>query len=656
MALLTREGQYDDSQLTREQLNAITPASIITGPRFGDPVGTAYNDVLQPEDLAKNLNYAGMVQQPQGWSPNLGNAARRNTTALNANEQRLLGLLTDQQYLVPHRPQRGFGPAERVARTKAKRTATKAARQALFNEHIADFAQAFPGESADSLVARALGAQNRRRNIYREAHPEYYHTPTEVERRLAYTRRGKPSVMTNEKYLPLLARLQGTDTTAQVLPAHRSWVGKTPQTMNEAEYKDMIDNFADIVGTVGLRPTFDSRLLTEASAREVLGQTGYTYELEDRDADVNTPGTLKITRDAYTDANGRLVPAKVIAYGGYRFPDAKSGQTESLLKKMHYYSEVPFKNARKSIKMKDFQNRYQSVYGKPASRPTGLKIVTNYIKDILTNMNVQAPHAAYPAYVKFTRDTTQALPNGVLAFYELNPVAWNSLVSRVARIYAYYFIFPMCRVPNNNQLQRLFNEYRIKNIGNVLGENLSGALQGIINTWTNALIEPRVESVILSDYDIQDEMARVLEGIRSNYGRQNPGIISKIVSFVIGTMFNVDYRVFTRAGLLQNGGNSKTATFAANIPNGIAFTLATAQEATAIATQEEAPILSITPLRNDKLEANYKGVEYIEPDGPEMPSGYAAPNLPPITDDEIETLRQEAITRGYLGPTSSAPQ
>ena len=623
------------------------------------------------------INLEQLLERPQGWENAPGRnwrARQLNVTPLTPADRQLLSVLSEGgDFMIPLRDRTAYGPSDRAERTSAMRNARKDRLRTAFEAHLPELQQAFPGEGVEQLIRRAQAANQRRTNIYREAHPNYYRAPpTEIEQRLYDTRTRKPNVMTKEKYLPLLNTMRGNNATGNVLAGHQSWIGRTPQTLDDQQYNDMVENFADIIGTAHMRPTFDGRLLTEASAREILGQKGYRYELEDRDNDINTPGTLRITREAYVDANGRAHPERVIAYGGYRMPDATPGQTESLMKKIHYYSTYPTKEGRKGIKMKQFLENNPDVYEKPKSRPTGTKLVNQFISDVFTvAFNAAPPKAGVPTYLK------AAYNKALFAFYDVNTIAWNTIVSRVGRLYSYFYIFPTIQLPNMTPVQQLFTQSKLEDIV----DNLPGdpdMQSRMAQLWPTCMFEPRIEAIVLRDYDIQAAIENYISAARAEIGNRTENganIISrirKILDVVVGTMFNVNYPLFIRAGVLVGTFDSISAlnlpptdnsrpainlppakilspikVFLANRSDGhLTFSFASAQESAKLANDPTMPILPLTPIRNDKLAVSrYHGENLIETYGPALPPQQLANPLPaPELPPEIQ-----------LPTTSSAP-
>ena len=481
----------------------------------------------------------------------------------------------------------------------------KAARERLKNEKIARFKTAHPDFDQDQLLQRikeitAANARYRKQNNLVD-HKEY----TDEEKLLRKWHSKKPNVMTNPKYKELLNKYRGTTYKAE----HTNWVGRTPQTMEDEEYNRMIQQFAEMVGVAHARPKYDPKLLTKQSAREVYGDDGYVYEELDMDDDINTPATLKITRSAYRDANGDIVPERVIAIGGYKIPDATASQTEQLLKNIDYYGTVD-KQGRKTTKLNDYlhsRDPFKTIHEeKMAKNRSGFKLIVTFIKDWLaTKMDVSAPAKDNPTFISLENSATK-----VAIVYKVNSVVWNTLMVRMAQLFAYNYVFPLAKrefaVVNTDPKIMAFLEL-IPNQTSTDYEN-----------WESKFIFPPLESAILRSKSIQDAIASTTE-----LGGHMYEIIDAVCRYFMNFNFNaVASMIYGKDIKAKVKEISKDAINALILEGGLMFEfIQNAEEATYIdqINAGQIPMFTMTAVQEktivDRFKVKYVGADsaYIEP-------------------------------------------
>ena len=416
-----------------------------------------------------------------------------------------------------------LSPQARENARKSRIEAINDARMDRFKSGLGTIIQhntsTFNDKDFNEYINEARGYSARLRRESQPARPPL----TDEEKKLRRLHFAKPNVMTKPQYKKLLKSFRGVDTSAAV--KNTNWLGAVPQTMKPEVYDDMVNTFGEIVGVAQMRPKFDPRLLHPASAREVFGNEGYTYDLRDMDADVHTPGTLFVTRDAYTDAYGNEIPAKVVAIGGYRLPDATAAQTERIVKDMDYFSMNPTPSARKLVNRKAFMKKYPQIYPEK-TRHTGFTAVSKFIIDRLAELNITPPTGQHSKFVSLNKIDADNRPMGRLVVYRLNPVLWNTLIARAARLFTYYVVVPEIRkhsLPANASLalQALYEvshrgDYNTAvkvNIGSNAPVNRYTIENAVISSWTKYFIYPALEKAIFRDRQVQDLITQTLNNL-----------------------------------------------------------------------------------------------------------------------------------------------
>ena len=386
--------------------------------------------------------------------------------------------------------------------------------------------------------ARRLNSRNTR--LSRASKPKKQ--MSDFERQLRQIHRVKPNVMFKPQYAPLLEQVRGINTADQV--TNKQWLGRTPQTLDDEEYNSMVNSLGEMIGVAHMRPEFDRRLLHEASAKEVFGDEGYTYDLRDMDNDVNTPGTLFITRNTYQDVHGNTVPSRVVAIGGYRLPDATAGQTERLLKDMHYYGSNPTRDARKRNNRQSFMAKFPAIYPQK-THYTGFQAAVKFITYCLEHAGITTPVSSGSKFVSLAVTNDRGQISTRYGVYRLNTVLWNTVMSRAAKLFTYYVIVPEIigggKVPPPNASLALKALFDVGNktllteaVRQVLGPQATPSKFNIEATialsWQKYLIDPPLENAIFRDRQVQDYIMEVLNKLATPEHEQ---IIKDLVEVII---------------------------------------------------------------------------------------------------------------------------
>ena len=411
------------------------------------------------------------------------------------------------------------------------------------NQLLEVMRQHYPGEDAEQKLKDARKARNKLLKL--EPPPGYVPRPkpvyTEEEEMLRRRHRLKPSVMTKPPFMDLLRRadIRGEffgDDTLQ----NPDWKDKTPQRMQPTEYEHMARDFAEMVGLAGFRPEYDRRLLTEASARAAFKENAndYTYTLEDMDDDPNTPGTLLIR-----DKNNRLIAA-----GGYRLPNASAGQTERLVKDIHYYGSNPTPAERRAFSKSAFLAANPYLYPKSPLKMLGP--VVNFITDKLRVNDIEAPSRDNPCYILLIDKRAQPFVPRVL--YKVSPIAWNCIIKFISKLFLYYYVFPLFQDSENKAVQAV-NAFKLDAIieNSALFDDSAQIMnmrnRPLFKMWVawqwGALFSPDVENAILRDKEVQAEIKRILNVLTTNTNRVMLDRITHILNVVCVHMCRINYPV-----------------------------------------------------------------------------------------------------------------
>ena len=439
---------------------------------------------------------------------------------------------------------------------------------------------------------------------------------TEREKQLRKYHAVKPNVITNDK---LIDQLYDEDIRGKAYQTDSKWIGYTPQTLNDEDYDEMVNNFSEMVGVAHMRPEFDRRLLTAESAQQVYGP-GYDYEMLDMDNDPNTPGTLRITRQSYRDAAGNTIPRRVVAIGGYKIPNATTGQSERLLKNMMYYSKYPTTAARRETSYSDYLAETQPfisiALAKQAKReknPIGFDLVTKKVKEYLDSVRFTAPNAGesrYAAVVHNARTADGQAVHNIIQYYRFTIVSYNTLVSRLAQLLAYAVVFPKAK------------KYLTANTSNTVNafldlvETPTGTANKIAwNTLKDLFIHPELERKILRDSNVQEAIEK---SIKDLVATDYIVIMRRLINFVIFYMMNcnlgaiVSYLTGRSISAPANvTRNTEVVNFILN--NGVRVSLMDAANTSTIENQinlGQAACHVITPIKQDIL-VEERDIQYI---------------------------------------------
>ena len=497
--------------------------------------------------------------RPRGWdniTPRRGTRVTRQF-APTPTDIELAQLLGNQRtpggVLVKPRKQPSpiVSPATRLQQAAAAKQANKNALRQRFVQYRTEHPE-LASTDISELIARAHATQRA------TATPRPQRQLTEVGKALRRANARKPAIPTRESLYPLTTRFAGNDTSATV--ENQNWINYTPQTLPDEQYERMMKNLGEIVGVAHARPQFDPRLLTKESAQEIYGTDGYDYYYDDMDADPLTPATLRIVRKAYTTPRGVQVPARTVAVGGYRVPDASSANTERLLTQMAYYSDKPTKAARKTTKLSAYKAANPAIFGEKKIKITGYKQIIRYLYSMLdayyrtVGLHVNEPSAGNPGYIVignplaesssssseqilFNVDTTGTFaPIEPLVLYEINAIAFRTIMSNVAMLFGYYYFFPTAatilqslpankKTPKVNAAIELFTHPDI-DISN-------GLIDAYSTSWEILLLYPKLETSILNDATVQEAIGKAIrlydtgtEQFANPSGSTNPAAVA----------------------------------------------------------------------------------------------------------------------------------
>ena len=405
---------------------------------------------------------------------------------------------------------------------------------------VGRFREAYPDATDQQLKGLILQAQayNSRAKLLdqlenpKPQRPKKQYTDEELLLRRWHST--KPSTLTNINYTPVLHKYRGDP----YVPEHLDWRGTTPQTMKTAEYDKMVKDFSEMVGVANFRPEFDPRLLTEASARQLYGDEGYVYETLDMDTDYNTPGVLKITRLGYVDEDtGRSVPDRVIAIGGYKIPNASQEQTRRLVEDIAYYDQYPKAKDRREVHKSDFLKRvnpFKKVYEEKLEKVkhNGFKLISVRIADYLKANGISAPTTGDSAYICLVNRSSGELKFGegdkIILAYQINPVTWNTIISRLAKLFAYYWVFPSIKPDIEAEVTSAENPGHKE--WAAFAEYIANPYDAATKTWTNMFIYPPLEAVILRDRAIQESIKRIMN---------ERSVVENVLDTMLGSLMRI---------------------------------------------------------------------------------------------------------------------
>ena len=245
------------------------------------------------------------------------------------------------------------------------------------------------------------------------------------------------------------------------LQIFKDWVGRTPQQLTVEERNRAAMLFGEMSGLLGLHPKYDRRFLTAASAKAALNDREgkyYNYQMYDMDNDKRSPGTLVVSRKD----NGQI-----IAVDGYLLDDAKESAEVQRLRDMVYFNENPTPGHRKANPKSEFMKEKKLMKTK---KSVGLKAVKEFIEDYITQvLKIVPPTTVWnrqqrkriqtPTYIDLNAGITRApVVTGSMSVpplsemehipvisYKVPMIAWRSIISSVAELFANMFIYP--RIP-----------------------------------------------------------------------------------------------------------------------------------------------------------------------------------------------------------------
>ena len=395
----------------------------------------------------------------------------------------------------------------------------------------------YPAENAEDQLRKARKAQAL---IRKTSRPKKQLSAD--EKTLLEWHRQKPNRMVKPEYISVLKDMRGVNTSGDI--KHKNWLGAVPQTLEDAEYNSMAQDFAEMIGVAQMRPRYDKRLLTEPSARAAFGKRAddYTYTAEDMDNDPNTPATM-IIRDK---KHGN----KIIAAGGYRIPNATPGQTEQLMKDMHYYSENPTAKLRSEKSRNVFMYVDKNdIYGKSRRVKTWTKI-TDFITTVLKRADITAPERKSPSYIVFRhpyKNQEGKLQWHYVTCFVLSPISWNGVIRNIAKLFAYYYIFPIIANGQHPTVSRAVSalvelcahqtiEHQDIALDAGLPDNANAKLRHkMMYGWQNdVFIEPDLEASIMKDPTVRMYIIQVLNTFASS--QQNVAYAFNVINNLLQTV------------------------------------------------------------------------------------------------------------------------
>ena len=450
---------------------------------------------------------------------------------------------------------------ERQADSRTSREEAKARQEAAMQQLRETYPDSYGALDNKDFLKKIRRAQRSQREAEKAARLE---AMTPHERQLLAYHEDHPLMTTKEGYVPLLNEFRGTN---DYTVANREWLGKTPKDFKTGDYKEynkLAKNFGEMVGLLQMRPKEDKRLLTEASAKHVFNPKDHTFKLYDMDNDPATPGTLVISRNAYTkhkynprtgEVTDVPVPEHVVAVGGYRIPQPTSGLMESVVGNMDYYDENDTRFKRKQQSMKAFREANPLNYAPRHVRQTGWKIITDMFRKVFASLGVTIPTSGY----SLLRIGTNATSDGKVAHLKMTSVVWNTLLKRMAQLFGYYHVFPI--------VLHIMDSYTglkspaVKAFEAVLEPIDPSERKNYLGWMDNEhLLPEEFESVLLNDKDIQKYLSQALEQVLKSMTAAQLGIITnKLLNVATFAFLNLPLEslFWTTSRLFKNQFNNK---------------------------------------------------------------------------------------------------
>ena len=554
--------------------------------------------------------------------------------------------------LVKARRPRGEDPLS-FAQRKAINDARKDAFKADLNRIYTD--QRFLDER-DKELAYALGRKNARQL---QQLPKPKKTPEERAKELLKRqyRHLYPNAILDERVEALVKEFDGDDYNN---PEHAEWVGQYPQTMSQEEREKAARTFAELTGTLGWMPTYDPRLTTVESAKKVYSPEDYDISAYDMDMNDFTPANVIIRKkfeiNPVTGERIDLPPNewKIVAANGYRLTDPSAQQQYSRLKTMAYYKLYPTASARQAYPFSQFVN--SSVFAPKVKSALGA--VKKVVKDIiLAPWNRFMARKGNPKVpILFTLLGSAPNFNRVGIIFSMSPIAMNSLVSDVARLWAAYELYPLAaakraqmdaQIANYQKapsyLYTIFQQY-LQDCGHAPP---AGKTDAFYSWWIDShLIEPRLETVLHRDEYLHSCVNAVANEMAATLARGDMGGAAQLERTI---KYYVDLSIFAFMNYYAPQVAKLLQTTAPNVQfHPVSYTFSIMDGSGTDDADLDGVIrgtiqpFPITPIKNTDLlikhpTLTYWGTNYIEhatqvgaaAQPPPLPPPYPAPAPPP---------------------------
>ena len=251
-------------------------------------------------------------------------------------------------------------------------------------------------------------------------------------------------------------------------------VNKPFSTLTADQRKQKIGAFADLIGTLNMKPEFDARLLTPESAKFVFPEEDYEISLVDIDHNAYTPAACVIsTRRATKNRVGEEIPAgTIVAINGYRLVEGNTATSTQQLRDMMYYSKYPAPSQQKDNPQRAWVRETFGLDKKKAT--TGLKMIADWVKQMVSGPNIILPSGKVPLIMKLTA------PNTTI-YYRFTTTVFNTLMSRVAEL--------------------IFNHFIAPKVADAVQANPIGLAQEALVAGVNGLVSNRPETALHRDED-----------------------------------------------------------------------------------------------------------------------------------------------------------
>ena len=318
------------------------------------------------------------------------------------------------------------------------------------------------------------------------------------------------AVLMNDKITAALKEFDADDYNE---PLNAQWMGMYPQTMAPADREKAARTFAEMTGTLGWMPTYDPKLTTVESAKKIYNPEDYDIKAYDMDMNDFTPANVIIRKKFDIDSQGNYVKLpepqwKIIAANGYRLPDPSAKQQYARLKTQAYYKSHPTAAARKETSLTNYIK--SSVFA-PKSK-NALASVKNFVKKVIcTEFNEYTRgYDNMPYLFVLTRGDKEV---GIV--FSMSPIAMNSLVSNVARLWCayelYHVVLGIRESFGNTQPSYLYNIFAkyVQECGDDIPEP---ELTVEFQTWwmDKHLIQPNLETVLHRDSFIHNALDSII--------------------------------------------------------------------------------------------------------------------------------------------------